>query len=457
MTAQAQPLSGAKKRYSWQLGSKKKLLLVYLTLVILPFLATFALDMQAKSSYAFFLSMVNTIAMMMFFVQFPLGSRLKAIPAFANIDWNMSQHKKIGQWLAFIFLMHPVLILAPRFYMSSGDGMHSLIEVIKAPAMLTGIIAWVGMIAWILVSIFKDRLPMKYETWRFTHMIGFVAIAIFATLHVTSVGSHGQFESWFNWIWWGLCSFSVAMVLFNYFVKPALMRSKPFTLTAVQQVSSRDWQVTMKASEKADFDFEPGQFVWFNTATSGGVKEHPFSIASSRSSLPEVSFLIRNLGDYTSKLGELKAGQDVYVDGPYGSINLGDTRKSKAVVLIAGGAGIGPMLSLVRGLADQNDQRPVRLVYGNNSADQMAVQEDIKALESSMVDFKQQLVCMETCEDAYTGVIDKAILEQVMSVADVRDTTVYLCGPKPMIAAVKKSLKKLKVPARNIHFEQLSF
>lgn len=457
MTAQATANSGPKTKLKLHFGRKAKLLLGYLCLMILPFLATYALDMQDKTFYAAMISTVNTLAMMMFYIQFPLGSRLKQIPLFANIDWNMSHHKKVGQWIGLAFLLHPVVIVAPRFFLTYGDGMTSVISVITAPQMLTGIIAWVLMIVWVLMSIFKERLPMKYETWRFTHMVGFIGIAILATLHVTTVGQHGQFGGWYNEIWWALCSASVVMVLFNYFVKPLIMKRKPFTLTAVEQVSSSDWEVTLKADDNSDFDFEPGQFVWFNTETSGGVKEHPFSIASSRSSLPNVSFLIRNLGDYTSKLGELKVGQNVFVDGPYGSINLSDTKKSKGVLLIAGGAGIGPMLSLVRGLADNNEERPVRLIYGNNRADQMVLQDDINAMEADMANFKQQLVCVEGCEGAYTGVVDQAIIEKVMGDIDHRDWTVYLCGPKPMIAAVNKSLKKLKVPGRNIHFEQLSF
>jgi predicted ferric reductase len=446
-----------KRSYSLQLGPNKKLFIGYLCLLILPFLATYALGMQEKSSYAYFIAALNTLAMMMFFLQFPLGSRLKQISLFANIDWNMTQHRKIGKWIGLIFLLHPVLIVLPRFLMSKGDGMTSVKSILTAPTMLTGIIAWVIMMVWILLSIFKDRLPVKYEVWRFTHMLGFVVIAIFATLHVTSVGQHGQFGAWYNNIWWALCLFSVALVLFNYFVKPAILKKKPFRLVKVKQVSSSDWEVVMKKDPAVYFDFEPGQFVWFNTASSGGVKEHPFSIASSRSSLPYISFLIRNLGDYTGKLGELKVGQDVFVDGPYGSINLAETKRSKAVVLIAGGAGIGPMLSLVRGLADANDPRPVRLIYGNNCIEQMAMQEDIKALEASMSNFKQQLVCMEECDDAYTGVIDQQIISQVMAVEEIRNWTVFLCGPKPMITAVNKSLRKLKVPKRNVHFEQLSF
>ncbi|MDX2421605.1 MAG: hypothetical protein QNK43_02920, partial [Amphritea sp.] len=181
--------------------------------------------------------------------------------------------------------------------------------------------------------------------------------------------------------------------------------------------------------------------------------------ASCHADLPKISFIIRNLGDYTSKLNTLKVGQDVYVDGPYGSISLAESANAKAIVLIAGGAGIGPMLSLLRGLAQQNDPRPIRLIYGNNHLDQMVLQDEIKHLEKTMPNFKQQLVCATATDDndIYQGVIDTPCLEQVINAIAPYDWTVYLCGPKPMITAVNKSLKSLKIPAAHIHYEQLSF
>jgi predicted ferric reductase len=453
----SQPLPITKKR--WDFSSNKTRLLTYLLIISIPFVATYALDMQEKTFYAAFISLFNTLAMMMFYIQFPLAGRLKRIALFANIDWGMSQHKKMGKWLGIIFLIHPILIIAPRFLVSFTDGMRSLIAIITAPQMLTGIIAWVGLMVWVLLAVFKNRLNIRYEVWRFIHMLGFVTIAILATMHITSVGSHGQFANWFNWLWWGLCTLSVGIVLYNYFVKPLILKSQPFKLVEVKQISSSDWQLTIDKPANSNFDFEPGQFVWLNTSASGGVKDHPFSIASSRSSLPSLSFVIRNLGDYTSKLQELKVSQNVYVDGPYGSLSLGDAKHSNAIILIAGGAGIGPMLSLIRGLADLEDPRPVRLIYGNNHFDQMVLQDEIHALEKNMPNFKQQLVCMESTaqKGVYQGVIDQTVISQVMGDSVIQDWAVFLCGPKPMIAAVKETLKTINVPNKNIHYEHLSF
>lgn len=457
---QSEPVANTSSLFPAVLSRNSRLLLGYLALLPVPFLFTFALNMEDKGPYASALTAMNTLAMMAFYLQFPLGSRLKQIPLFANIDWNITHHKKIGQWIGIIILLHPILILAPRFLVSFEDGMHSLRSVLTAPQMLTGIIAWVGLILWILTAIFRQQLRLSYELWRFTHMLGFVAIAILATLHVMSVGSHGQFDETFNLVWWILGYLSVSMVLYNYIVKPITLRSHPFRLVDVTQVSRTDWQLTIEKNESSDFSFQPGQFVWLNTSKcSGGVNEHPFSIASCQSDLPRISFIIRNLGDYTSRLNTLKIGQPVYVDGPYGSMSLAESNRSKAILLIAGGAGIGPMLSLLRGLALSQDPRPIRLIYGNNDLDQMVLQKEIRTLEKSMTDFKQQLVCLTATDkaDIYQGVIDQACIQQVIQGHNPNDWGVYLCGPQAMISAVNKSLRLLNIPAANTHYEQLSF
>jgi len=460
MTTHAAPSSKSASRFQLRLGKKYKLSIGYLILLIVPFCISQMIEMDPKTVYAKILTIVNMLAMMAFFIQFPLGSRLKRFPIFANIDWSVERHKKIGKWLGIIFLFHPILILAPRFLFSYQDGIDSLIEVITASQMLTGLIAWVLLILWVLLSVYKNKLPMRYETWRLAHLIGFVAITILATLHITTVGSHGQFQPNFDMLWWALCACSLAMVGYNYLVKPARLKRQPFTLRSVTPVSSSDWQVTVEKKAGDEFYFEPGQFVWLNTSKSlHGVNEHPFSISSGKQDLPHLSFIIRELGDYTSTLGSLKEGQEVYIDGPYGSMTLNDSRKAKGITLIAGGAGLGPILSLLNGLAEQNDTRPIRLLYGNNAMKQMALVDQIRAYEKQLCDFKLQLICQEATNhpDIYHGLIDKQIIERNLPPSAINKWSVYLCGPKPMIMGVNKHLKALGIKPSNIHYEQLSF
>ena len=451
-------LAQAKQRFVPSLGVRGRRSVAYLLVLLLPFALTQTLDMDARGGYVAVLGLLNTLAMMAFFVQFPLAGRIRSLPFLANIDWNMEKHKSVGKWLGAFLLLHPVMVLAPRFGVSVSDGVASVVDTLSAPQMLTGVLAWVLMAAWVLVSIYKNRLRIGYETWRLTHILGFVGVAVLATVHITSVGRYSQFDPVVNGMWWALCALSIASVTYNVLVKPVSLDRRPGRLIGVEKASDSDWQLRMEAP--AGFSFEPGQFVWLSSGKSAfGPDQHPFSIASCTSELPEMRFLVRALGDYTSRLDTLTPGQPVFVDGPYGSLSLGDTAHCDGIVLVAGGAGIGPMLSLLLALARRKDPRPVRLIYGNGRIEQMAQQAEIADIEARMPDFRQHLVCLRSTgrPDVHEGVIDRRCVEGVLKGAGVRRWGAYLCGPEAMIESVRSSLVQTGVDAADIHYEQLAF
>lgn len=473
---------------SQSLSRRTKLNLLYGLFLVPLYLASFTLEMDDKGWYVNFIILLNLIGIAAFYMQFPLTGRLNHLPFFRNIDWGVSKHKTIGYWIAGIFFLHPFLIIAPKFLLSPHDGIRALVNAITAPEMLTGVIGWVLFVLWVLMSIFKNKLPMRYQVWRLTHSIGFAVIAILVTFHVTSVGSHGQFEDLFNVVFWVVCVLAVAGVVYNFVFKPNVLSNTAFTVQQVQKVSSSDWMLTLRANESSDepFSFEAGQFVWINTHQSAyNVDTHPFSIASCQADLPNISFIIRELGDYTQSLGKLKTGQSVYLEGPFGQMTLQESNKAEAITLIAGGAGLAPMLGLVRQLHANNDPREIRLIYGNRRWDQMALLDEIKALQQEMTNFKAILVCDDlenignqypeqnkqqgdsdfkvgpfTEFDVRLGIIDKEVLASVVqpdSKNVYKKWAVYTCGPAAMMHSVSNNLKAMGLSNNQIHFESFVF
>jgi predicted ferric reductase len=260
-------------------------------------------------------------------------------------------------------------------------------------------------------------------------------------------------------MWIALCTVAVSTVAYTYFVRPVLQKRRPFKIVGLQKEGASDWSLTIEKDGDFDFDFDGGQFVWINTSGNPfNRKEHPFSIASSPASLPQLSFLIREAGDYTSNLDQLRAGQRVYVDGPHGAFTL-TGRKAAGIALIAGGCGIAATLGILRQTRDIDDSRPVRLVYGNRIAEEFVFQDEIRAIGEQLADFKQVLAVEEPADgsDAYCGQIDNALLEQTFDTDDRAQWVYYVCGSEGMVVAVVKNLRRMGIPEKQILYEQLAF
>jgi predicted ferric reductase len=454
-------LSRRFRLYKGKLAAKNwSLTLQLASLFVVPYLLVLILPMDSKGTYVATLGFFNIIMMLAMLVQFPLGARLKRVRLFSQIDWNIKQHKKIGQWIGLFFFLHPMLIMLPKVLLSGTDFTHAVFSSLTEPRLLTGVIAWVAMVVWVLMSIFKHKIAMRYEHWRLVHIMGFIAILVLATAHITEIGSHGQFQSNINVMWWALCASSIVFTIYGYFIKPFLLSEKPFSLVSRDKISDSDWLVTVKAPEDSEFNFDAGQFVWLGSKKSALDHDyHPFSMVSTPAELPNVSFLVRELGDYTSSLAQLKIGQPIFIDGPYGGMTLGSSESASSIVLIASGVGLGPIMSLLRQLHRTNETRPVRLVYGNQRLEQMVFIDEIKKMEKSMTNFKAQLVCYDPTEveGIYSGYMNSSCLKETYQALSTSTTCTYLCGSPLMVEGVQKSLEELEVPPRNVHFEQLSF
>ena len=78
----------------------------------------------------------------------------------------------------------------------------------------------------------------------------------------------------------------------------------------------------------------------------------------------------------------MPVGRRVYLDGPYGAFTIGNPADMH--VLIAGGVGVTPMMSIIRTLADRGDSRPVILLYGSRNWDSITFREELEALKARL-------------------------------------------------------------------------
>jgi ferredoxin-NADP reductase len=126
-------------------------------------------------------------------------------------------------------------------------------------------------------------------------------------------------------------------------------------------------------------------------------------------------------------------------------------------VLIAGGVGITPMMSIIRTLADRGDKRPVILLYGNKDWDTVTFREELDALKQRL---NLTLVhVLEKPPAGWTGekgFINAAVLARYLP-PPFADHEYYICGPDVMMDAIETALSQLGVPLSKYHSERYSF
>ena len=137
---------------------------------------------------------------------------------------------------------------------------------------------------------------------------------------------------------------------------------------AVEPMTRDIVSLRLKPIEPAAFEFKPGQYADLHIP---GTEEHrSFSMATTQSSTDDVEFLIKKYpgGKFSSLLdGAISAGDELSLTGPYGSFTLKEGHVLP-VVCIGGGAGMAPILSLLRHMNETENTRPVRFYYGARTA-----------------------------------------------------------------------------------------
>ncbi len=186
-----------------------------------------------------------------------------------------------------------------------------------------------------------------------------------------------------------------------------------------------------------------GQFA-FVSFNSKGVpdEQHPFTI-SSGSSDDRLVFSIKNVGDYTSRIPLLKAGDKARVDGPYGqfsSTKIGGTHQT----WIAGGIGITPFLSMAR----SNPQHiKIDMYYCVKQPSEAVFLAELQKIATKNALFN--IFPVYTDKD---GFLTAETIKQKTGIGQ----EVLLCGPPPMMKSLETQLITLGVKKANIHYEEFS-
>lgn len=160
---------------------------------------------------------------------------------------------------------------------------------------------------------------------------------------------------------------------------------------------------------------------------------------------------------------EARAGMAIQVLGPSGNFTpLPHADKRRHVVLLGGGSGITPLMSIAETLLRVEPASRVALIYGNRRHEDIIFFDRLAALVAAHGDrFVVRHVLAEPPADFAGGVglLDENVLDSELSgltFSDELPSEYYVCGPEPMMAAARGLLKKRGVDSRNVFEERFA-
>lgn len=219
--------------------------------------------------------------------------------------------------------------------------------------------------------------------------------------------------------------------------------------------------VRLEPLEGAPLAFEAGQFLTLHVPVGGEIVRRAYSLSSAPAD-GHSSITCKRIegGRVSTYLNEsLREGDVLEVLGPSGTFVPASASGPRHVVLVAGGSGITPCWSIARTLLAREPEARVTLVYGNRSEADVIFKGAIDALAAEEGPRFRVVHVLSHPQEAHAGprgLLDGATFGEIARELDLeRDAPEYfVCGPAPMMDAVREALAAAGVAAGRVHEER---
>ncbi|NLX26357.1 MAG: FAD-dependent oxidoreductase [Lentisphaerae bacterium] len=173
-----------------------------------------------------------------------------------------------------------------------------------------------------------------------------------------------------------------------------------------------------------------------------------FSIASSPAERhEELAVTISVKGRFTERIFQtLEKGSECWLKLPYGEFLFPPDRH---LVLVAGGVGITPYLSLLKQMLEEKSDQAITLCYGVRLAEHYLFSELIERCEAELPNFEKTVWCEDGSVPGEKGILD---IDAIYATAPT-GSLFYLSGPPAMIEVFKKRLLDLGVASECIRVD----
>ncbi|MBM2621318.1 ferredoxin reductase family protein [Actinoplanes sp. LDG1-06] len=377
-------------------------------------------------------------------LQLLLIARLPFLDRRLGMDRLTAWHRWTGFTIFWLVLLHPTFVMLGYSQFDKIPFLSEIPNLAKQMPVLLGMIAavLVGIIA--VTSVRAARRRFSYEAWHTIHLLVYIVVVL-GVIHQVYEGSAFKTNNFTQAYWWGLWTFAIGALLTGRLFLP-LARNLRHRLRVAAVIAESDDVVSVHITGRNlhKLHARAGQFfLWRFPGHNRWWQVNPWSLSAAPDG-HSLRLTAKAIGRTSAGLRELPVGTRVFAEGPYGAFTAA-ARTRQDTLLIAGGIGVTPIRALFE---DETLAGDIVVLYRVRTPADAVLLGELRNL-ARLRNARLHLLTGRTTEGNQPFSPDNLLA----LVPDITERDVYVCGPAPMTNEVLRSLRTLRVPARQRHAE----
>lgn len=378
-----------------------------------------------------------------------LVSRIPWVERGVGHDRLITWHRKLGPWSLYLIGFHVLLIIVGYAGQFHERILSELINILTTfNWMWAALAGFIFMITAGVTSYKKARAKLSYEAWWVIHISTYAAIAL-SFMHQILNGPMFIGHPLNKAFWISLYGAMVFCIVYWRIALPTFrsfrhgLKVEKIVVEGPNMVS-----VIMRGRDLDKLGAQGGQFFsWRFIAKGHALASHPFSLSAA----PTAHYLritVKDLGDHSKTLADIKPGTRVFMEGPYGAFTAGRA-SLKHVVLVGGGVGITPIRALME---EFRDGVQLDVIFRASHEDDLILREEMDYLAAKS---KGSVRVHYLVGSRKIYPMDAKALQALLP--NFADSDIYICGPGPLVETVRRAAKDVGVPKNRFHDEAFAF
>jgi predicted ferric reductase len=381
-------------------------------------------------------------------VQVVLLARVPVLEWIAGFDRLTVWHRINGRLCLTLILTHVGLITA-GYALTDRLSIPAEFSMLLSsyPGMLAALVGTVLLVLVVLTSVVIVRRRLRYETWFLVHLLTYAGVLL-GWFHQLPTGNEFITNPLAAAFWTGLYVATLQLVILGRFAQP-VVRALWHQLRVAEVIEEAPGVVSLRITGRhLEWpNARAGQFFLWRFLTPGRWWEaHPFSLSAAPDGR-SLRITVKDLGDFSARVGAIKPGTFVVAEGPFGSFT-DDVRTRDRAALIAGGIGITPIRALIEEMKGD-----LVLIYRAVRAEELIFRDELDRIAR-----QRGITVHYLLGDHRTPGNERLLSAEHLRqlVPTIASREIYLCGPPAMMRAVRQSIDRLGIPTQYVHTDEFA-